>query len=299
MRRALVLGVLGAVLLAVAAAPAAPASAQELTGTLRKLHDSGRIVLGYRENAFPFAYRDARGQPTGYSLDLCRAVVEEAASELGRDLAVAYHPVTAETRIPALLDGSIDLECGVTTNNHARQKQVAFSPMIFVSGTRLLVPQGSPISTSQDLRGRTVVVTQGTTNEAALRRLIERQKLDTKLVTAPDHDRAFATLAEGGADAFATDEVLLYGLLTKLDQRGAFRIVGEYLSYDPYGLMYRKNDPAFAEVVDRTFTRLAESRDILEIYTRWFLRRLPSGERLDLPMSAQLEESFHLLGLPD
>lgn len=293
MRRAAVL-LLAAVLLA-----PVPGMAQELEGTLLKVRNSGRIVLGYRENAFPFAYRDAQGRPVGYSLDLCRAVVEEVRAELGREVAIDYRPVTAETRIPAVRDGSIDLECGVTTSSHARQREVAFSPMIFVSGTRLLVPQGSSIGGHQDLRGKTIVVTAGTTNEAALRRLIERQGIDVKLLVGADHDKSFALLADGQADAFAADEVLLHGLLARTGKRGAYHVVGEFLSYDPYGLMYRKGDPAFAAVVDRTFTRLAESRDILDVYYRWFQRRLPTGERLDLPMSAQLEESLHLLGLPD
>ena len=145
----------------------------------------------------------------------------------------------------------------------------------------------------------TVVATAGTTNEAAVRRVIERQGLDAELLVAPDHDRSFAMLADGTADAFAADEVLLHGLLARAGTRGAYRIVGDPLSYDPYGLMYRKDDPAFAAVVDRTFARLARSRELVEIYTRWFLRRLPSGERLGLPMSPQLEESFQVLGLPE
>ncbi|HYG87420.1 MAG TPA: amino acid ABC transporter substrate-binding protein [Azospirillum sp.] len=284
--------------LAAALGPSA-VCAQELGGTLLKVRSSGRIVLGFREDAFPFAYLDARRQPTGYSLDLCRAIVDEVAAELGREVAVEHRPVTAETRIPALLDGSIDLECGATTNSHARQRQVAFSPLIFVSGTRLLVPQASRIASHQDLRGKAVVVTAGTTNEAAVRQLVERQRLDVKLLAGADHDKSFAMLESGEADAFAGDEVLLYGLLARTGRRGVFRIVGDYLSYDPYGIMFRKDDPAFAEVVERTFTRLAGSREIMEIYTRWFLRRLPTGERLDIAMSPQLEESFHILGLPE
>jgi glutamate/aspartate transport system substrate-binding protein len=236
----------------------------------------------------------------GYSIDLCLAIVDEVAAELeGRDFRVDYKPVTAESRIPALVAGDIDLECGSTTNNAERQKQVAFSPVIFVAGTKLLVRRGSRINSYRDLRDRTVVVTAGTTNEAALRRLSEKQNLGLKLVVAKDHDESYATFVSGRADAFAADDVLLYGLMAKEKTGADFRVVGEYLSYDPYGIMYRKDDPAFAEVVERTFHKLAESRELVQIYDKWFMRRLPSGERLGLPMSAQLEEMFRVIGLPD
>ena len=277
-----------------------PASAQELTGTLKKVRDSRLLVIGYRENAFPFSYLNARRQPVGYTIDLCLAIVDEIAAELeGREFGVNYKPVTAESRIPALIAGDIDLECGATTNNVERQKQVAFSPIIFVAGTKLLVRRGSRITSYRDLRDRMVVVTAGTTNEAALRKLSEKQNLGIKLVVAKDHGESYAIFASGRADAFATDDVLLYGLIAREKAGADFHVVGEYLSYDPYGIMYRKDDPALAEVIDRTFRKLAESRDIVQIYDKWFMRRLPAGERFGLPMSAQLEEMFRVIGLPE
>jgi glutamate/aspartate transport system substrate-binding protein len=277
-----------------------PAAAQELTGTLKKVRDSRLLVIGYRENAFPFSYLNARRQPVGYTIDLCLAIVDEIAAELeGREFGVNYKPVTAESRIPALIAGDIDLECGATTNNVERQKQVAFSPIIFVAGTKLLVKRGSRITSYRDLRDRMVVVTAGTTNEAALRKLSEKQNLGIKLVVAKDHGESYAIFASGRADAFATDDVLLYGLIAREKAGADFHVVGEYLSYDPYGIMYRKDDPALAEVIDRTFRKLAESRDIVQIYDKWFMRPLPDGVRLGLPMSAQLEEMFRVIGLPD
>jgi glutamate/aspartate transport system substrate-binding protein len=150
-----------------------------------------------------------------------------------------------------------------------------------------------------DLRGRTVVVTAGTSNEAAMQRLNERQKLGWRILPAPDHDRSFQMFMERQADAFATDDVLLSGFVTRNRASDRLAVIGDFLSYDPYGLMYRKDDPAFAAVVDRTFARLAETRQILQIHDRWFLDRLPTGERLGRPMTPQLEAIFHTMGLPE
>jgi glutamate/aspartate transport system substrate-binding protein len=276
------------------------ADAQELTGTLKKIKDSKAVVLGYRESSIPFSYVNKAGEPIGYSIDLCNAVVDEISKEFeGIEIGVKYKKVTAETRIPAVRSGEIDLECGSTTANFERKKEVAFSPIFFVAGTKLLVPRSSAITSYRDLRGKTVVVTAGTTNEAAVQAIDEKQHLDIKLVTAADHDQSFAMPREGKADAFATDDVLLYGLIATTGTRDQYHVVGEYLSYDPYGLMYRKDDPDFAAVVDRTFSRLAQSRELVDLYNKWFQQRLPTGETLDLPMSPQLEEIFRVEGVPD
>jgi glutamate/aspartate transport system substrate-binding protein len=285
----------------VVASLAQPArAADELTGTLKKIRDTGVITLGYRESSIPFSFLNPAGRPIGYSIDLCKEIVDEVSAELGdREIEVKYKPVTSVSRIPAVVSGEIDLECGSTTSNHIRQREVAFSPVFFVAGTKLLVKRGSQINSYRNLRDKTVVVTAGTTNEDVMRALDEKQKLGIKLVVAKDHAASFALLASGAADAFATDDVLLYGLIATAANGADYKVVGDYLSYDPYGLMYRKDDPAFADVVQRTFERLAESREIVRLYDTWFQRRLPSGERLDIPMSPQLEEFFHLIGLPD
>jgi ABC-type amino acid transport substrate-binding protein len=276
------------------------AAAQQLTGTLKQVKSTGSITLGYRESSIPFSYLTKGGVPIGYSIDLCKEVVDELAAELdGMTIAVTYKPVTSESRIPALLAGEIDLECGSTTSNFERKKLVAFSPVFFVSGTKLLVKRASPIASYRDLRGKTVVVTAGTTNEAAVKALSDKQKLGITFVTGKDHAASFATLAAGGADAFATDDALLYGLVATTRTAAEYHVIGDFLSYDPYGLMFRKNDPDFAAVVERAFTRLAQSRELVQLYNTWFLRRLPTGERLDLPMSPQLEEFFRVLGVPE
>jgi glutamate/aspartate transport system substrate-binding protein len=276
------------------------ARAQELTGTLKKIKDSKTVTLGYRESSIPFSYVNKVGEPIGYSIDLCNAVVDEVSKELeGVEIAVKYKKVTAETRIPAVQSGEVDLECGSTTANFERKKEVAFSPIFFVAGTKLLVPRSSGISSYLDLRDKAVVVTAGTTNEAAVRAISDKQHLGIKFLVGTDHAESFAMLKEGKADAFATDDVLLYGLVATARSGDQYHVVGEYLSYDPYGLMYRKDDPDFAAIVDRTFSRLAQSRELVQLYNKWFQQRLPTGETLDLPMSPQLDEIFRVEGVPD
>jgi glutamate/aspartate transport system substrate-binding protein len=271
-----------------------------LSGTLKKIKNTGTITLGYRESSLPFSYLNRRQQPIGYSMDLCREVVEEAAVELdGMEIKTALLPVTPVDRLDKVKSGEIDLECGSTTNNVQRQKEVAFSPIFFVAGTKLMVPKSSSIRSYRDLAGKTAVVTAGTTNEAALRTLSDKQKLDIRIITARDHIQSLQMLVDGQAAAFATDDVLLYGFIATNSAASNMMVVGEYLSYDPYGLVFRREDPAFAAVVERAFTRMASERRLAELYNKWFLRRLPTGETLNLPMSPQLEEIFRILGQPE
>src|SRR3984893_13305138 len=217
------------------------AHAQELTGTLKKIKDSKVVTLGYRESSIPFSYLNRPGDPIGYSIDLCNAVVDETSKELeGLEIAVKYKKITAETRIPAVRSSEVDLECGSTTANFERKKEVAFSPIFFVAGTKLLVPLSSEITSYRDLRDKTILMTAGTTNEAAVRAISDKQHLGIKFLVGKDHAESFAMLKEGQADAFATDDVLLYGLVATTKSGDQYHVVGEYLSYDAYGLMYRK-----------------------------------------------------------
>jgi len=271
-----------------------------LSGTLKKVKDTGAIIFGYRESSLPFSYLNKRRQPIGYSIDICREIVEEVSTELdGMDIKIVFAPVTPANRLQKVASGEIDLECGSTTGNLQRRKEVAFSPIFFVSGTKLMVPKASTIASYRDLSGKTAVVTAGTTNEMALRTLSNKQNLNIKIVTAPDHAQSMDMLASGKVDAFATDDVLLYGFMATDTRAADMKVVGEYLSYDPYGLVYRRDDPGFAAIVDRGFTRMAGERRLAELYNKWFLRRLPTGERLNLPMSPQLEEVFRILGQPE
>ena len=208
------------------------------------------------------------------------------------DIKITFAPVTAADRLDKVKAGVVDLECGSTTSNLQRQKEVAFSPVFFVAGTKLMVPNASTVQSYRDLAGKTVVATAGTTNEAALRTLSDKQKLGIAIVTARDHAQSLAMLIAGKADAFATDDVLLYGFIATEPNAHDMKVVGEYLSYDPYGLAYRRDDQSFAATVERTFARMASERRLEELYNKWFLRRLPTGETLNLPMSPQLAEIF-------
>jgi glutamate/aspartate transport system substrate-binding protein len=286
------------------AAFAAGSMAQEqpvnkLTGTLAKINGSGTVTLGYREASFPFSYVGPRNQPMGYSIDLCQAIVDEIGREIDKPLKVAYVAVTPETRIQAVVSGKADLECGSTTNNAERQKQVAFSPIMFVTGTKLMVKRGSPIKSYQDLKGKVVVVTAGTTNEQVMKRLNDKFKLGANVISARDHEESYRLVVDGKADTFATDDILLYGLIAHHNMQRELTVVGDFLSYDPYGIMFRKDDAQLNDVVVRTFQQLAESRDLLLNYNKWFVRKTPTGERINLPIGPQLEEVFRVLGVTD
>ena len=298
--------ILAPLLCAWLAAACLPAPAQEasdvevLSGTLKRVKQSGAITLGYRESSLPFSYLNRIKQPIGYSIDLCREIVEDVSTELdGMEIKINFAPVTPANRLQKVAAGEADLECGSTTANAERREQVAFSPIFFIAGTKLMVPKTSPVRSYRDLAGKTAVVTAGTTNEVALRTLSDKQKLGIVIVTAPDHAQSLQTLSSGKADAFATDDVLLYGFIATDPKARDMMVVGEYLSYDPYGLVYRRNDPAFAAVIERTFARIAAERRLFELYNKWFLRRLPTGETLNLPISPQLEEVFRMLGQPE
>ena len=262
---------------------------EQFIGTLQKARASGAITIAYRESSIPFSYLSARGEPIGYSIELCRKLVDAIGDTVGRELAIKWLPVTSESRIDAIVSGRADLECGSTTNNLERQKLVGFSPTIFVSGTKLMVKSGSPIKSFRDLAGKTVAVTAGTTNEKTMRELAVKFKLDYRLLVLRDHAESFAQVAGGKADAFATDDVLLYGLIAQNKAQGKYHVVGEFLSYDPYGIMYRKGDTQVGRLINTTFHDLAEDGEVERQYKRWFLQRLPSGSSIDLPMSPQLE----------
>ena len=285
--------------LLLAALGAGPAAADELTGLLKKAKDTGAVTLGFRQSSLPFSYSVGAERPVGYAIDLCHEVVDDIAREIGSGpLRVQYKLVTPETRIEAVRSGEVDLECGSTTANVERRAQVSFSPVTYVSGTKLMVRRSSPVRSYRDLGGRKVVVTAGTTNEGAVRALVDRLKLKTEIVTAPDHAESFRMVQAGGADAFALDDVLLYGLIAAAGPTGAeFNVLPEDLSYEPYGLMFRRDDPALAAVVTGTFSRLAQSRELRWIYEKWFVKRLPGGQRLNIAMSEELAHAFELLGL--
>ena len=287
----------GAALL-IAAALALTVQAQEvgLSPTLANIKSTHTVRLGYREASPPFSFLDQAGRPIGYSLELCEAIVEEIGTAVDEpELKIEYVKVTSDDRIAAVLDKKIDLECGSTTANAERAKQVAFSPLMFVAGTKLMVPKGSTAKGIADLRGKTIVVTKGTTNEQAIHAADKKLSLGLNVVTAADHEQSYQMLAEGKADAFATDDILLYGLIARHKAQDKMKVVGDYLSYDPYGIMFRKGEPEVAALVERTFRKLATNHDLVPLYQKWFLARLPTGEKLGVDLSPQLEEGFKVL----
>jgi glutamate/aspartate transport system substrate-binding protein len=267
-----------------------------LSPTLAGIKSRHAVHLGYRESSPPFSFLDQANRPIGYSLELCEAIVDEIGVEVDdSNLRIEYVKVTSDDRIPAVVQGKIDLECGSTTANAERAKQVAFSPLMFVAGTKLMVPKDSPISAPKDLQGKTVVVTKGTTNEQAMHAVDRKFALGLNIVASPDHEQSYQLLVDGKVDAFATDDILLYGLIARHKSQDRFRVTGDYLSYDPYGIMFRKGEPQLAAVVERTFRKLGTNHDLVPLYNKWFVSRLPTGEKLNVAISPQLEDAFKAL----
>jgi glutamate/aspartate transport system substrate-binding protein len=278
------------------ATAAAAQTSEGLSPTLAAIKNSHVVHLGYRESSPPFSFLDQANRPIGYSLELCEAVVDEIGAEVDDpNLKIEYVKVTSDDRIQAVLQNKIDLECGSTTANAERGKQVAFSPLMFVAGTKLMVPKASPVQSVTDLKGKTVVVTKGTTNEQAMHNADKKFSLGLNIVTAPDHEQSYQMLSDGKADAFATDDILLYGLIVRHKSQDKFHVVGDYLSYDPYGIMFRKGEPQLTAVVERAFRKLGSNHDLIPLYEKWFVRRLPTGERMNVAISPQLEDAFRAM----
>jgi glutamate/aspartate transport system substrate-binding protein len=287
-------GLLAALLLATGAS--AQTAGEGLSPTLAAIKAAHTVKLGYRESSPPFSFLDHAGRPIGYSLELCEAIVEDVGTEIDDPgLKIEYVKVTSDDRIPAVMSGKIDLECGSTTANAERAKQVAFSPLMFVAGTKLMVPKTTTAVAPVDFKGKTIVVTKGTTNEQAIHAVDKKFSLGLNIVVSPDHEQSYQMLVDGKADAFATDDILLSGLIARHKSQDKYRVVGDYLSYDPYGIMFRKGEPQLAAVVERAFRRLGSNQDLIPLYNKWFVARLPTGERMGVSISPQLEESFKVL----
>ncbi len=267
--------------------------AAELTGTLKKIKDSGTITLGHRDASIPFSYlgNDPR-QPVGYSHDLQLKAVEAIKQELGMPaLKVRYNLVTSQTRIPLVQNGTVDLECGSTTNNVERQQQVDFSVGIFEVGTRLLTKKTSGVSDFADLKGKNVVTTAGTTSERLLKAMNADQQMGMNIISAKDHGESFLMLESSRAVAFMMDDALLYGEMAKAKKPADWAVVGTPQSFEIYGCMLRKGDLAFKQLVDRAISSTFSSGDIHAIYATWFQQPVPpKGLTLNFPMSAELQK---------
>ena len=277
-----------------AAAFALAAHAQELTGTLKKIKDSGAVTIGNRESSIPFSYLDDKQQPIGYSMDLCNKVVDAIKAELKLPkLEVKYNPVTSQNRIPLVQNGTVDMECGSTTNSVDRQKQVSFGVTTFVTGIKMLVKANSGIKDIGDLNGKSVVTTTGTTSDALIKANEKGKNIDVKNVYGKDHSDSFLQVDSGRAVAFVMDDVLLAGLIANSKTPKEFAIVGEALRVEPYGIMIRKDDPQFKALVDKTLTGLMKSGEINKIYDKWFVNPVPpKGINMNLPMSKELKDAI-------
>ena len=272
----------------------APVLAQQSGGTLKKIKDSNTIALGHRESSIPFSYYDDKQQVVGYSQELMQKVVDAVKAELKlANLQVKLTPVTSQNRIPLVQNGTVDIECGSTTNNTERQKQVAFSNTIFVIGTRLLVKQGSGIKDFADLAGKNVVTTAGTTSERLIRKMNEDKKLGMNIISAKDHGESFLTLETGRAVAFMMDDALLAGEMAKARRPADWLIVGQPQSREAYGCMLRRDDAPFKKLVDAALTRAMSSGEAERIYKKWFMSPIPpKGLNLNFPISEEVAKPF-------
>ena len=264
----------------------------DTNGTLDKIKESGTIVVGHRDSSIPFSYiADDPNQPIGYAHDLEMKVVEAVKQKLNMpDLKIRYNLITSQTRIPLVQNGTVDFECGSTTNNEERQKQVAFSNGFFEIGTRLLTKKDSGIQGFDDLKGKTLVTTAGTTSERYIREYNDDKKMDINVISAKDHGEGFLMLENGRADAFMMDDVLLAGEKAKAKNPDEWVIVGEPQSFEIYGCMMRKDDPEFKAVVDEALANVFKSGEINSIYDKWFLNPIPpKNVNLKFEMSDNLK----------
>ena len=249
----------------------APAVAEEPSGTLAKIANSGTIVLGYRHSSPPFSSLGKDGQPLGYSIDLCLRIVDAVKQRLARpDLIVKFVPVDADDRLQKVADGSIDIECGNTTNTLTRQEQVDFTNTIFITGASLLLPAASAVQGLGDLTGKKVAVVEDTTTEKALRERLAAQSVDARVIPVADHDKAMKMLAKGEVDAHAGDQIVLIGLAYSADDPSKFVVAPELFTYEPYALVVRRNDADFRLVANRTLAQLFRTGEIMQVFDKWF-----------------------------
>ena len=281
-----------------ALALAAPAwVAAQPASTLDKVKQSGAITLAYRESSIPFSYLDDKAQPIGFAHEICMKIVDQVKKATGHpDLKVNFQAVTSANRIPLLQNGTIDIECGSTTNNSERAKQVQFAINYFYTGTRFLVKAGTQIKTIDDLKGKTIVSTTGTTNYKILRNLNEEKKLGMDLLGAKDHADAALMVETGRAVAFGMDDILLYGLRASSQNPASLAVVGDPIQVEPYAIMLRRDDPAFKKLVDDTLAGMMKSGEFTKLYTKWFQSPIPpKGINLNAPMSQELIDNLKAL----
>jgi ABC-type amino acid transport substrate-binding protein len=265
--------------------------------TLKQVADTGRITLAYRESSIPFSYLEGAGKPIGFSMDIANAVVQEVRKQTGKPvLEIQYLPVTSQNRIPLVLNGTVDLECGSTTNNSQRGKDVAFAINHFYTGTRLLVKKSSGIKNYPDLAGKSVSTTSGTTNLQVLRKYDADKKTNMQFVFGKDHAESFLLVEGDRAVAFGMDDILLYGLKANAANPALYEVTGDALQVEPYACMLRKDDPKFKALVDGVIKNLMKTGEFDRLYKKWFLSPIPpKNVNLNVPMSAELKDNLKAL----
>ena len=271
---------------------AVPVLAQDPGGTLKKIKDSGSIALGIRESSLPLSYLDDKQQPVGYHIDICNRIVDAVKAHLKlASVKITHTPVTSQNRIPLVTNGTVDLECGSTTNNEARQRQVAFAPTTFVTNVRMAVKKASGIKSLSELNGKPVATTTGTTSVQLMRAHEKGKHIDFKEVYAKDHADAFLMLETDRAVAFVMDDNLLAGLMVTSKNPNDYAIVGEVLNIEPIAIMLRRDDPAFKTVVDDAVKTMMKSGEIDKLYAKWFMSPIPpKNANLNFAMSDKLKE---------
>ncbi len=273
--------------------------AAELYSTLKKIKESGVINMGHREASVPFAYMGPDGKPVGYTVELCYRIIDRIKDTLKMpNLAVNLVPVTSQTRIPLLANGTIDIECGSTTNNLTRSKQIDYLAVTFITGTKLAIKKGSGIKEIEDLDGKAVALSLGTTNEKAIKRIAKQKGLKIKYHMVKDHPQGWLALDTDRVDAYATDHSLLAGLITSSKDPSKYEIVGRFLSYDPYSIMVRRDDSAMRLLGNSVLADLMRSGEILKIYDKWFTMEIPGKPSVELPLSPTLKVAFEVQALP-
>jgi len=274
---------------------ASGANADELTGTLRKIKETGVINIGYRDSSIPFSYLDDNQKPIGFAIDICLKIVEAVKKELKLDkLTAEFNPVTSSTRIPLLANGTIDLECGSTTNNPDRLKQVAFTNTHFLTATRFISKKASKLNSIEDLKGKTVASTSGTTNIRQLTEANAARNLGINITPAKEHAESFLMVETDRAVAAVLDDILLASFAAGSKEPEAYVISSDAFSKpEPYGIMLRKDDPAFKKVADDATAALYQSAEGQKLYAKWFLQKIPpKGLNLNVPMGAELKKAF-------
>lgn len=265
--------------------------------TLSRIKSSGAITIGYQETAVPFSYLGDNAAPTGFTWEICQKIVGSVKKTIGRnDIAVKSQPVTGQNRIPLLVNGTIDLQCGSTTNNKERAKQVAFATNTFYTGTRFLVKSSAGIGSITDLKGKTVVSTVGSSNLLVLRRVNKERNLGMEIIAAKDNAEAMLLVQSGQAAAFGMDDILLYGQRAGSRNPGDYAIIGDAIQVEPFAIMLRRDDPEFKKLVDDTISGLMKSGEFDAMYKKWFETPIPpKGITLNVPMSQALRDNMKTL----